>query len=84
MRNILCPDPVEDQEEEALAAVAAEADLEEDTEVASAVDITDTTDITTIIITDTDPSGDLVGDVPMDTDTEEAVLADFSESSFYP
>ena len=80
MRNILCPDPVEDQEEEALAAVAAEADLEEDTEVASAVDITDTTDITTII-TDTDPSGDLAGDAPTDTEAADA-LAVFSEFSF--
>ena len=70
---------MEDQEEEALAAVAAEADLEEDTEVASAVDITDTTDITTIIIT-----------VPVSTDGAGAVhiteaadaLAVFSEFSF--
>ena len=72
---------MEDQEEEALAAVAAEADLEEDTEVASAVDITDTTDITTIIITDTDPSGDLAGDAPTDTAVADA-LAVFSEFSF--
>ena len=79
VRNILCQDPVEDQEEEALAAAAAEADLEEDTEVASAVDITDTTDITTIITTDPDFT-DGAGAVPI---TEAAVaLEDFSEFSF--
>ena len=76
MRNILCPDPVEDQEEEALAAVAAEADLEEVTEVASAVDITD---ITTIIIT-APVFTDGVGAVPITAEAD--ALADFSAFSF--
>ena len=78
VRNILCQDQVEEAAEAVSEAVAAEADLvEEDTTVDSVEDIT-TTDITTIIITDTDPFGDL--DVPItDMDTAEAVaLEDFS------
>ena len=78
VRNILCQDQVEEAAEAVSEAVAAEADLvAEDTTVDSVEDIT-TTDITTIIITDTDPFGDL--DVPItDMDTEEAVaLEDFS------
>ena len=78
VRNILCQDRAEEAAEAVSEAVAAEADLAvEDTTVDSVADII-TTDITIIIITDTDRFGDL--DVPItDMDTEEAVaLEDFS------
>jgi hypothetical protein len=78
VRNILCPDPVEDQEEEALAAVAAEADLEEVTEVASEVAATEAATITIIITAPVFTDG--VGAVPITAEAD--ALEDFSEFSF--
>ena len=77
MRTILCQDPVEDQEEEALAAVAAEADLEvaDPAEEASAADIT--TDTITIIITAPDFTDGAGVDLITATEAADA-LADFS------
>ena len=86
VRKILCQDPVEDQEEEASAAVHAEADLAEATEVAS-VEAHAAASAALIITIITDPImavGDGDGG-PDATITEAAVaLADFSESFWLP
>lgn len=81
-RKILCPDPVEDQAEEALAAVAAVADLEEVAVAASAVEALEAeaseadTIITTII---TAPISVGAGALVIIITAVAAALADFSE-----
>ena len=86
VRKILCQDPVEDQEEEASAAVLAEADL-----AAAAVEASEEAhaaalaDIITIIITAIITAagvGDGVPDVIITA--EAAVSAVFSVSLWYP
>lgn len=78
VRKILCQDPVEDQEEEALAAAAAEAVLEEvaaaDSAAVASVDARAdlAVDFTTII---TAPISVGAGDIAVIITTEAAVSA---------
>lgn len=76
-RKILCPDPVEDQEEAALAAAVAEVDSEEVAEAASEAASADREGriITDRVTITTAPSSEDIA-API---TVAAVLADFSE-----
>ena len=79
VRKILCPDQVEDQEEEALAAVAAEADLAEVAVAASAAEaLAEVASEEDIITTITDRISVGVGALAVII-TAAVALADFSE-----